>query len=97
LKDDGGSQIMGSCDVNGRDGSIELRVYSMAWLSLPIPSLVKLLVPVDIALSTSPKKLKVHHLIFLRLSLQGKRFKALSSISIALTTVDKKKYTTPSL
>ena len=25
LKDDGGSQIMGSCDVHGRDGSIELR------------------------------------------------------------------------
>lgn len=25
LKDDGGSQIMGSCDVRGRDGSIELR------------------------------------------------------------------------
>ncbi|MDV0597546.1 type VI secretion system tube protein Hcp [Pantoea sp. LS15] len=25
LKDDGGSQIMGSCDVQGRDGSIELR------------------------------------------------------------------------
>ncbi|SFT39316.1 hypothetical protein SAMN05192562_10175 [Kosakonia arachidis] len=25
LKDDGGSQIIGSCDVHGRDGSIELR------------------------------------------------------------------------
>ncbi|MEH3297227.1 hypothetical protein POW16_29780, partial [Raoultella planticola] len=25
LKDDGGSQIVGSCDVHGRDGSIELR------------------------------------------------------------------------
>lgn len=25
LKDDGGSQVMGSCDVHGRDGSIELR------------------------------------------------------------------------
>jgi len=25
LKDDGGSQIMGSCDVNGRGGSNELR------------------------------------------------------------------------
>lgn len=25
FKDDGGSQIVGSCDVHGRDGSIELR------------------------------------------------------------------------
>lgn len=90
-------RLWGRVMLTGVMEALNYAVYSMAWLSLPIPSLVKLLVPVDIALSTSPKKLKVHNLIFLRLSLQGKRFKALSSISIALTTVDKKKYTTPSL
>ncbi|WP_039055586.1 type VI secretion system tube protein TssD [Enterobacter sp. Bisph1] len=35
LKDDGGSQIMGSCDVHGRDGSIELRSLQH---SLTIPT-----------------------------------------------------------
>lgn len=88
---------MGSCDVNGRDGSIELRSLQHGVVIPTDPLTGKVTGSVNIALSPSPKKLKVHHLIFLRLSLQGKRFKALSSISVALTTVDKKKYTTPSL
>ena len=60
LKDDGGSQNMGSCDVHGRDGSIELRSLQHGVVIPTDPSLVKLLAPVNTALSTSPKRLTVH-------------------------------------
>ncbi len=73
LKDDGGSQIVGSCDVHGRDGSIELRSLQHGVIIPTDPSLVKSLVPVNTVLLTLLKRLTVHRRICLRLLLQARR------------------------